>query len=170
MTPELAQRLALAYPDMITATGVAHVAGVAAGVRYASKPQSLRPLRPLHTQKNPRENEDVADAIEERSAIIADTCPIPYADTFARLNHQKPLVVSLTEWERAVNDAGLFLDVWGERAVEQNWSASDLFDVPRNPHPGGLIWRLKGEHVEILDADQAHISNRRILQKRQANV
>ena len=34
--------------------------------------------------------EALRDAIEERRAIIAETCPPPYADTVARLSHQKP--------------------------------------------------------------------------------
>jgi hypothetical protein len=43
---------------------------------------------------------------------------MPYADTFARLDNQKPSAVSTKEWERAVNDAALFLEAWGALAAE----------------------------------------------------
>ena len=34
--------------------------------------------------------EALRDAVEERRAIIAETCPALYADVVARLSHQKP--------------------------------------------------------------------------------
>ena len=100
-----------------------------------------------------------ADAIEERAAIISETCPAPYADTFARLSHQKPFAVSREEWQCAVNNTGLFLDAWGPLAVELLWTAADLFDVPRDGRPGGLVWRLKGERVETLGKDDPNDHN-----------
>ena len=64
----------------------------------------------------------IEDAIEERLAVIAETCPSVYANTFARLNHQKPRAVSTEQWECAVNDAGLFLDAWGAYAEAYGWT------------------------------------------------
>ena len=107
----------------------------------------------------------VADAIEERRAIVGDVCPAPYADIFARLNHQKPFAVSTEEWERAVNDAGLFLDAWGALAVDLQWTAGDLFDVPRDGRAGGLVWRLKGERVGTLGADRARLGDGRTIMR-----
>jgi len=117
LTPDLAKRLARAYPGLsMPATGVAHVAGVAEVARDARKPQQIRPLRPLRPEIDKgakakgegvaTARDAVADAIEERRAIIGDTCPAPYTDTFARLNNQKPSAVSTEDWERAVNDGG----------------------------------------------------------------
>ena len=144
MTPEIAKRLALVYPDLsIPATGVAGVAGVADASRYVRKPQEIRQLRPLRLEIDKRGRagskavaagvattlDAEADAIEERAAIISETCPAPYADTFARLNHQKPMTVSDAQWSRALDDAGRFLDDWGAEAAAMQWSAGELFDI-----------------------------------------
>ena len=174
MTPDLAKRLARIFPSLSTAaTGVAGVADVAVVARYARKPQQLRPLRPLRAKIDKRGNEKgeavaaaldaVADAIEERRAIIAETCPEPYAYAFARLNHYKPVAVSAGEWERAVNDAGLFLDTWGALAADLQWLAGDLFEVPRMSRAGGLIWQARGARVEALSADHAHLADGRTI-------
>lgn len=114
--------------------------------------------------------DNVADAIEERLAIIAETCPSPYADAFARLSHQRPYAVPTLRWERAVNDAGLFLDVWGKQAAAFGWTPGDLFDLPRADHPGGLIWRLRGERVKAIAADHAHLASGRTLDLKQVPI
>jgi hypothetical protein len=164
MTPELARRLARAYESLSTlTTGVADVegvAGVAAVARYAPKPQQLRQLPPLQAKSYKGEREGgapvaaaldaVANAIEERRAIIAETCPAPYVDAFARLDHQKPISVSDSEWRQALDDAGRFLDAWGTLAVELQSTAGVLFDVPREGRLGGLVWQLGGESVASL--------------------
>ena len=93
----------------IAEKGVTGVAGVTGPIGLRLKPQQLRQLRPLrhengNGEKRAREGvsapvtqpigADFVDAIEERAAIISETCPAPYAETFARLNHQKPFAVS----------------------------------------------------------------------------
>ena len=40
------------------------------------------------------------DMIEERRAIIAGCCPAPYANVFARLNHQMPHAVNHAKRQR----------------------------------------------------------------------
>src|SRR5271163_4790220 len=174
MTPEIAKRLALAYPGLsIPATGVVGVAGVADVSRYVRKPQEIRQLRPLRHEidKGGKEGSQAvaagvattldaeADAIEERAAIISETCPVPYADTFVRLNHQKPMAVSDAQWSRALDDAGRFLDAWGAEAAALQWNAGDLFDVPHEGQPGGVVWQLKGERVDALGADHVRLSD-----------
>jgi hypothetical protein len=81
-------------------------------------------------------------AIEERAALAADSVPAVFLDAWARLNHQKPAGVSETEWLRAKDDGGRFLDKWGSEAAELRYSPSELFDVG-----AGVIWRLAGEPV-----------------------
>jgi hypothetical protein len=97
----------------------------------------------------PDSNEIQAD---ERAAIaeIDGGVPRVYADAFAGLQLQQPISVGKAAWERAVYDAGLFLDQWGSLANEFQWTPGDLFDVPHDAKPGGLIWFLQGEPVRAL--------------------
>jgi hypothetical protein len=88
--------------------------------------------------------------IEERAAIAAGGVPGPYLDTWARLQCQRPFGASDQEWWQVLDDAGRFLDQWGSRAVEFGWTAGDLFDVPRDGKPGGLVWFLGGESVQAI--------------------
>lgn len=81
--------------------------------------------------------------------------PEPYLDAWARLQLQKPLRVADDEWPRAIDDAGRFLDQWGSLALEYGWTAGDLFDVPRDGGPGGLVWFLAGETVRALGPEHA---------------
>ena len=99
-----------------------------------------------------------ADEIEERAALASETCPATYLDALARLNHQKPMAVSDPQWSRALDDAGRFLDDWGAEAAAMQWSAGELFDIPREGRPGGIIWQLKGERVEALGADHVRLA------------
>src|SRR5277367_904704 len=183
MTPEMRKRLALVFPGLSTSvTGAAGVTGVTDPARYARKPQQLRQLRPLRLENGKTgkaENEASrgvtagvtatldaeADAIEERAALVSEACPAPYADTFARLNHQKPITVSDAQWSRALDDAGRFLDDWGAEAAAMQWGAGELFDVPREGRPGGLVWQLRGERVEALGADHARTENGRTIER-----
>jgi hypothetical protein len=88
--------------------------------------------------------------IEERAAMAAGGVPEPYLDTWARLQCQRPFGASDQECRQAIDDAGRFLDQWGNRAVEFGWTAGDLFDVPRDGKPGGLVWFLGGESVQAI--------------------
>jgi hypothetical protein len=104
-----------------------------------------------------------ADEIEERAAIVSETCPAPYVDVFARLNHQKPVALSDPQWSRALDDAGRFLDEWGAEAATMQWSAGELFDIPREGKFSGIVWQLKGERVDALGADHVRLSDGRVI-------
>ena len=67
-----------------------------------------------------------------RFVAVFGACLPPYADTFARLSHQNPFAVSREVWERAVNDAGVFLDAWGALAAAMcvsAWKSDPVFGV-----------------------------------------
>ena len=68
----------------------------------------------------------------------------------------------------ALDDAGRFLDAWGGRAAAMQSSAGDLFGVPCEGQPGGLIWRLKGGRVEALGWDHARLGDERIIERERA--
>ena len=42
-------------------------------------------------------------------------------------------------WRQAIDDAGRFLDQWGNLADSFGWLRGDLFDVPRDGAMG-LVW------------------------------
>jgi hypothetical protein len=96
-------------------------------------------------------------------ALAADRARICYLDAWARLQVQPPLLLAESDWRRAIDDAGRFLDTWGADAAAMQWSMAELFDAPREGRPGGLIWRLNGERVEALGADCARLSDGRMI-------
>jgi hypothetical protein len=102
--------------------------------------------------------DDHAAEIEERAGLAADRIPPVYLDVWARINHQKPSSVSEAEWRLALDDGGQFLDAWGADAATR-WMAGELFDVPRDGRPGGLVWQLKGERVGTLGEDRARLTH-----------
>ena len=72
----------------------------------------------------------------------------PYRDAFARLKCQRPIAVSDDVWRQAIYDAGLLFDAWSTPLFEQfQWSANDIFAVPRDGKAGGLVWFCAGETV-----------------------
>jgi len=181
MTPEIAKRLAFAYPGLsIPTTGVVGVAGVADVTRYARKSQEIRQLRPLRLESDnagKTTNDGVAahvaspaapdlDAIEERAALAADRVPPVYLDVWARLNCQKPASVSEAKWRLALDDGGRFLDAWGADAAAMQWSAGSLFDLPREGRPGGLVWQLRGECVNALGEHRARLADGRTIERK----
>ena len=159
MRADLAARLRRTMRgEAIAENGVTGVSGVTGRSGLRPKPPELRQLRPLRLEngnggKSAKEGvtspvtaplADDLDAIEERAALAADRVPACYLDAWARLQCQRPLSVPDAEWRRAIDDAGLFLDAWGADAAAMGWSAGELFDVPRDGRPGGLVWQLKG--------------------------
>ena len=169
MRPEIAKRLALAFPGLsIPTTGVIDVAEVA---RYARKPQQLRQLRPLRLEIEERgkcDDEGAAGlddagpdvvAIDERAGLASGRIPAVYLDVWARLNCQKPARVSDAEWRLALADGRQFFNAWGDDIAALEWTPGALFDVA-----SGLIWQLHGERVEALGADNVRLSDGRILQ------
>jgi hypothetical protein len=139
------------------AQSVATLASVARGASQTTKlqitPASLRDSNEIQT--------------DERAAIaeIEGGVPRIYADAFARLQLLQCFSVGEAEWQRAVCDAGLFLDQWASLAVELGWTAGDLFDVPRDGKLGGLVWFLNSESVRSLGPEQAITESRRVFDR-----
>lgn len=100
-------------------------------------------------------------ALDERASLAADCVPARYLDAWALLQAQRPLCVTEEAWRLAIDDAGMFLDVWGARASILQWRAGELFDVPRGDRLGGLAWQLRGARVEALEADHARLADGR---------
>jgi hypothetical protein len=164
MKADLATRLRRSMRgESIPKTGVAGVTDVAGVSATCDNSLQLQWLRPLRLENDKLANNVVRgvsahvtgppDPDEaERAAIGIELggVPLAYADAWARLQCQKPMAVSDDERRQAIDDAALLLDQWGSLAVEFQWSPGDLFDVPRDGKPGGLVWFLKGEAVRAL--------------------
>jgi hypothetical protein len=106
---------------------------------------------------------DDEPAIEERAGLAADRVPAVYLDAWARLQCQRPHSVADAEWRLAINDAGLFLDAWGADAAAMQWSAGELFDLPRAGRPGGLVWQLNGKGIDALGPDHVRTNDGRVI-------
>jgi len=59
----------------------------------------------------------------------------------------------------------VFLDGWGADAAAMEWTAGELFDVPRGGRPGGLVWQLKGERVDALGEDRVRLADGRTIKR-----
>jgi hypothetical protein len=110
-------------------------------------------------------SDEIAVAIEERAAPAGDRVPAVYLDAWARFQCQRPFSVDPDPWQRAINDAGLFLDGWGAEAAAAGWTAGALFDVPRDGCPGGIVWRLAGGRVESVAADRVRLNDGRYVRR-----
>src|SRR5271156_924778 len=116
MTNRRALLVALAKGEPAPKYGVTGGTGVTVEHCSTLKPSETLGVTPFHLLhlENSRFRKEVeldtseggtADEIEERAAIVSETCPAPYVDTFGCLNHQKPKAVSGAQWSRAVDDA-----------------------------------------------------------------
>jgi hypothetical protein len=103
--------------------------------------------------------------VEERAALAADSVPTNYLDAWARLQCQRPPSIAESDWQRAIDDAGRFLDAWGANAATMQWTTAELFGVSRKSRPGGLFWQLKGERVTALDKDRAQLADGRTISR-----
>jgi hypothetical protein len=102
-------------------------------------------------------------AIEERTALAANSVPPCYLEGWAGLQCRRPSYAPEEAWRQAIEDAGRFLDAWGADAETMQWTAGELFDVPRDGRAGGLAWQLKGELVDALGEDRARLADGRTI-------
>ncbi len=178
MRADLAARLRRTMRgEAIAENGVTGVSGVTGPNGLRPKPQQLRQLRQLRLENGNWENsarEGVSSpvtqpiasdfgAIEERVALAADCVPACYLVAWARLQCQRPLYATEEAWRRAIEDSGRFLDGWGADAQTMQWTASELFDAPRDGRPGGLAWQLRGELVDALGEHRARLADGRTI-------
>jgi hypothetical protein len=131
----------------------------------------LNQSQPTHYVSPAGALSDVYD-LDERAAIAIYDGGISeaYAAAFAQLQIAQPIGVPHLKWQRAIDDAGRFLDQWGNEAERLQWSAEDLFTAPAAPsamptlsniYSAGLCWLLDGAGVDALDAVTATLSDGR---------
>jgi hypothetical protein len=100
--------------------------------------------------------------LDERQAMAEIEGGIPplYSAGFARLQLTPPPGLSVPQWLQAVDDAGRFLDAFGQPAQALGWRADDLF------RPDGLVPTLQKAHVMKLTATTAILSDGRTFERR----
>ncbi len=101
--------------------------------------------------------------LDERQAIAEIEGGIPplYSAGFARLQLTPPPGLSVLRWLQAVDDAGRFLDAFGQPAQALGWRADDLF------RPDGLVPALQGAYVTKLTSTTAVLSDGRSVSRRE---
>ena len=101
--------------------------------------------------------------LDERQAIAEMEGGIPplYSAGFARLQLTPPPGLSVSRWLQAVDDAGRFLDAFGQPAQALGWRADDLF------RSDGLVLALQGAHVTELTSTTAVLSDGRSVSRRE---
>ncbi len=89
--------------------------------------------------------------------------PATFARAFAALQLSRPATVSAARWERAINDAGLFLDAWGSEAERLGWASGDVL----GPSTDGrsLAWTLDGARVSTLTTETALLDDGRTFRR-----
>ncbi len=122
-----------------------------------SEQQMAEKITPVSLELDP-------DAWEERAALIeANGVPKEWSEGFAALcTMPRPSAYAIERWEQLLNDGGLFLDKWGDKAAALGWKASDIFGVdPRAPEirydAMGLVPALEGRSVIAITTDTARI-------------
>ena len=92
----------------------------------------------------------------------SDHVPQRYEAAWRALLAQCPPAVDPFTWEAAIYDAAILFGDFGKLLDEYRWPPGDLFDVPHDGKPGGLIWAIKGSPVVAIGRDMAHTEAGRI--------
>jgi hypothetical protein len=102
------------------------------------------------------------DDISERQAIaeIEGGVPPVFSLAFAAFQIGCPAGHTVEGWQRAVDDAGRFLDRHGHEAAALGWLSADLFAAD------GLASVLQGTAVVNLSATAATLSDGRVFRRR----
>ena len=169
-TDVLARLGAIARGDIIPQSGGTSGTGGTLKSVPPQKPASFHAFHLFHLESDKSENansdgvtaggtslrDDVA--VAERTAIAIELGRVPpaYADAWAVFQTRKPGHVSEADWQRAVDDAGRFLDEWGGLALDFGWRPPDIFGA------AGLAWFCVGERVRGLGPNNAITSSARI--------
>lgn len=87
------------------------------------------------------------------TAIIAD-----FSTELERSQRERPRGVDAARWLRSRQNAAKFLADCRHLAARRGWQVDNLFVLPSNDRPGGLISRIYGGEVVSLTAGNATIA------------
>jgi hypothetical protein len=106
-------------------------------------------------------NIPVSPDLDERQAVAeveGGISPL-YSAGFARLQLTPPPGLSVPRWLQAVDDAGRFLDAFGQPALAMGWRSDDLFQAD------GLVRALQGARITKLTSTTAVFSDGRTFKR-----
>jgi hypothetical protein len=106
------------------------------------------------------EHDEIAEAERAAIAVFDGRVPTAYADAWAAFQVRKPGNVSTRDWNRAVDDAGRFLDAWARLALDFGWQPPDIFGSR------GLAWFCAGEWIRAVGPNNAVTESGRIFTRR----
>ncbi|MDG2570868.1 hypothetical protein P7L87_25285 [Vibrio parahaemolyticus] len=103
----------------------------------------------------------VCPDVEERQAMMEIDGHVPpvFSLAFAAFQSGCPSDRAVKEWRRAIDDAGRFLDGYGQQAASVRWQSSDLFGAE------GLAWAIRGTTVAMLSGSGARLSDGRLFER-----
>lgn len=107
--------------------------------------------------------DDQAALLAERAAIVEEGARVPraWAEAFASLDLVARQHYPEAGARQLIDDAGWFLDRWGNEAARLGWSAVDVFGTERTSDvtamPTGLVSVISGGVVESIGDDRATI-------------
>lgn len=92
----------------------------------------------------------------ERAGMADAGVPATYLDAWADFQASPPRLASAGAWQRAIEDAGLLLDHWGDRLAEYEWPAAAIFG------PEGLAWFVQGDGIRAVGPEHAITATDRV--------
>jgi hypothetical protein len=125
-------------PDAVLAAIRAHKAEIVSVLRAAATPAAHPPPR-----------------ITRDPHFGCDDVPPRYTHAWNDLLSQCPAGVKPFFWETAIYDSAALFGCWGAELARLGWTPGNLFDVPHDDKPGGLVWHLLGERVLALGPERA---------------
>jgi hypothetical protein len=161
----LAWPLAAAERDLSHAT-VQRAATVetAATIETSATAATLAPSETLATvrQTGGRLSNQLNPRIRREPPFGLDHVPPRYEPAWRDLLAQCPAGVTPYVWQAAIfNTAGLF-GHWGELLDPFGFMPGNLFDVPCDDKPGGLVWFIKGSPIVNIGRQMAQCQDGRI--------
>jgi hypothetical protein len=105
-------------------------------------------------------DQDNAELLERQAiAEIDGHIPPVFSLAFAAFQMGCPSDRTTDEWHCAIDDAGRFLDSYGQQAAALGWQANDLFAAD------GLAWALQGADVAALTSSTATLTDSRAVRR-----
>jgi hypothetical protein len=110
----------------------------------------------------PRPAEAFRPPILQEPPFGLDQVPDRYRAAWEAFLTQCPAGGTPHVWQAAIFDAATLFGSFGALIDEYRWAPGDLFDVPRDGRPDGVIWFIKGSPVVAVGRGMVQCQDGRI--------